>query len=128
MTATTTISISLPTRAYDGLAEAARRNNLPLPDLAREILNREGLSYSNLFGIGVLTSAGFVARFSPAEYGAIIGATATDEAVAALVAQLTAQPYVALDDPRLAPGLALLVDRGLLATDRPAAILSYSRP
>ena len=123
-----TISIDLPDRAYDGLAEAARRNNLPLPDLAREILSREGLSYSNQFGIGVLTSAGFVARFTPAEYGVIIQATATDEAVAALVAQLTAEPYVALDDPRLAPGLALLVARGLLADDRPAALLSYLRP
>lgn len=123
-----TISIDLPDRAYDGLAEAARRNNLPLSDLARDILSREGLSYSNQFGIGVLTSAGFVARFTPAEYGVIIQAMATDEAVAALVAELTAEPYVALDDPRLAPGLALLVARGLLSADRPAAILAYPRP
>lgn len=123
-----TISIDLPDRAYDGLAEAARRNNLPLSDLARDILSREGLSYSNQFGIGVLTSAGFVRRFTPAEYLAIIEATAAATEVADLVAQLTAEPYVALDDPRLAPGLALLVARGLLAADRPAAILSYPRP
>lgn len=122
------LTIDLHQRAYDGLVEAAQRNNLPLASLAAEIMEQQGLSYSNLFQIGVLTSAGFVARFTPSEYGAIITAAAADEAVAALVEQLTAAPYVALDDPRLAPGLALLVARGLLAADRPAVILTYERP
>lgn len=122
------ITLSLPQRAYDGLIEAAKRNSLSLATLAGDTLRLQGLQYANLFQIGVLTSAGFVARFTPAEYGAIIAAAATSEPVAILVAQLTASPYVALDDPRLEPGLTLLVDAGLLAPERPAEILAYERP
>ena len=122
------ITATIPQRAYDGLAEAAQRNGLALPDLAADILRQQGFSYANLFGIGVLTSAGFVARFTPAEYASIIAAAETDEDVAVLIAQLTASPYVALDDPRLEPGLALLVSAGLLAPHRPAEIVAYDRP
>lgn len=122
------ITATIPQRAYDGLAEAAQRNGLALTDLAADILRQQGFSYANLFGIGVLTSAGFVARFTPAEYAGIITAAETDSGVAALVGELTASPYVALDDPRLDPGLALLVSAGLLAPERPAEIVAYDRP
>ena len=122
------ITATIPQRAYDGLAEAAQRNGLALTDLAADILRQQGFSYANLFGIGVLTSAGFVARFTPAEYAGIITAAETDSGVAALVGELTASPYVALDDPRLDPGLSLLVSAGLLAPERPAEIVAYDRP
>lgn len=122
------ITANIPQRAYDGLAEAAQRNSLTLTALASDILRQQGFGYANLFQIGVLTSAGFVARFTPAEYASIIAAAETDEDVAVLIAQLTASPYVALDDPRLEPGLALLVSAGLLAPHRPAEIVAYDRP
>ena len=122
------ITANIPQRAYDGLAEAAQRNGLALTDLAADILRQQGFSYANLFGIGVLTSAGFVARFTPAEYAGIITAAETDSGIAALVGELTASPYVVFDDPRLDPGLAMLVSAGLLAPHRPAEIVAYDRP
>ena len=119
---------NVPQRAYDGLAEAAQRNALSLTALSSDILRQQGFSYANLFQIGVLTSAGFVARFTPAEYASIITAAETNEDVAVLIAQLTASPYVALDDPRLEPSLALLVSAGLLAPERVPQILTYEHP
>jgi len=58
------ITATIPQRAYDGLVEAAERNGLPLSDLAGDILRQQGFSYANLFQVGVLTSAGFVARLT----------------------------------------------------------------
>ena len=48
--------------------------------------------------------------------------------VKGLLDQLTAEANVALDDPRVGPGLDLLVSRGLLAAERPAEITAYDRP
>jgi len=44
------------------------------------------------------------------------------------VEALTSVPYVHWDDPRLAPGLALLESAGLIAAGRAAEILTYERP
>jgi hypothetical protein len=193
----TTISLTLTDRQYDGFITAANGAGMTPEALAEEFLAQQGARYADGFKIGVITGAAFVARFTPAEYGAILGfaadiqpvpeavmyvptteeqaaydaavatyealedptqeetdtyqaavaayqallvvtnqaeidaavvANASHEAVAALVDQLTASPNVALDDPRLAPGLALLVSEGLLDAARPAEILAYERP
>jgi hypothetical protein len=48
--------------------------------------------------------------------------------VKALLDELTAAEKVALDDHRVADGLALLVSMKLLAPGRPAEITAYERP
>ena len=55
-------------------------------------------------------------------------AAATNSEVQDLLDQVLDSPTVALDDPRLEPGLALLVDLGLLDASRPEEILFYARP
>lgn len=125
---TNQLTITLPQRAFDGLVEAGIRNNLSTEELALEILAHNGFGYADLFRIGVLTSAAFVARFTPSEYGAILAAAAVEPSVGQLVSELTSSPYVALDDPRLEPGLNQLVAAGLLAAERVSEILFYPRP
>ena len=136
--ATLTITLT-DTRLIDGWVAAANANGYSPEAIAEEFLQQQGKSYADLYKIGVVTSAAFVARFTPAEYGAILAATtpgpdATEEEIAAagqvqaLLDQLYASPNVALNDPRLAPGLGLLVSMGLLDAARPAEILAYVRP
>ena len=124
-----TLTITLTNaRQIDGYITAANGAGMSPEALALEFISRQGARYANDFRIGVITGAAFIARFTPAEYGAILTASETNEAVAGLIAELTASPNVALDDPRLAPGLALLVSEGLLDAARPAVILAYERP
>lgn len=122
------LTITLPQRAYDGLVEAAIRNNRDTEELAAEILTHNGFGYADMFRIGVMTSAAFVARFTPSEYGAILAAAEVNQEVGQLVSELTSSPYVALDDARLEPGLNQLVAAGLLAAERVPQILAYTRP
>ena len=124
-----TLTITLTNaRQIDGFITAANGAGMTPEALALEFLSQQGARYADDFRIGVITGAAFIARFTPAEYGAILTAAETNEAVAALVADLKASPNVALDDPRLEPGLALLVSEGLLDAARPAEILAYDRP
>ena len=124
-----TLTVTLANkRLVDGFIRAANGAGLPAANLALQFLEAQGARYADDFRIGVITGAAFIARFTPAEYGAILTASETNEAVAGLIAELTASPNVALDDPRLAPGLALLVSEGLLDAARPAEILAYDRP
>ena len=184
------------TRLIDGWVEAANRNNTTPEAIAEKFLTNQGRSYADLFGVGVITSAAFVARFTPTEYGAILAAAeivevpepipgvpteeeqqvyddmvaayallenptsdetsmyesvvasyaaaiattnqadidaaqaanVAAEPIKALLDQLFASPNVALDDPRLAPGLQLLVSAGLIAAERVAELLAYERP
>jgi hypothetical protein len=164
---------------------------------AEWVLDSDGHRYADANSYGVVTSAGFFARFTPAEYAAVLAAsvdtvevpdkiggipteeqeaayqaavleysmlvdptaeeTATYEAAAeayrvastaenqaevdaaeaqnaaanavkALLDELTAAEKVALDDQRVADGLALLVSMELLAASRPAEITAYARP
>ena len=133
-----TITLSDP-RLIDGWVAAANANGYTPEAIAKEFLQQQGKSYADLHKIGVIASAAFVARFTPAEYGAILAAAdpgpdATEEEIAAagqvqaLLAQLYVSPSVELNDPRLAPGLGLLVSLGLLDAARPAEILAYERP
>ena len=129
MTALSSLTITLTdTRLIDGWVAAANANGLSLEALVLEFLNNQGRSYADLNKVGVITGAAFVARFTPAEYGAILAAAEQSAEVAGLLEQLYASPNVAMDDPRLAPGLALLVSEGLLDAARPAEILAYVRP
>ena len=124
-----TLTITLTNaRQIDGFITAANGAGMSPEGLALEFISAQGARYADDFKIGVITGAAFIARFTPAEYGAILTAAETNEAVAGLIAELTASPNVALDDPRLAPGLALLVSEGLLDAARPAEILAYERP
>jgi len=63
-----------------------------------------------------------------AEIDAAIAKNAAADEVQALVVELTNAERVALDDQRVTDGLQLLVDRGILGSDRPALITSYERP
>lgn len=124
-----TLTVTLTnTRLIDGWVAAANRNGTTPEALALEFLEQQGRSYADLNKVGIVIGAAFVARFTPSEYGAILAAAQDNADVAALLQQLFDSPNVALDDPRLAPGLALLVSEGLLDADRPAEILSYVRP
>jgi hypothetical protein len=58
----------------DGFIEAANRNSTTPEALALEFLEQQGKSYADLFRIGVITSAAFIARFTPEEYAAILAA------------------------------------------------------
>jgi len=116
------------TRLIDGWVAAANANGLSPEAIGQEFLATQGRSYVDLYRVGIITGAAFVARFTPAEYGDILTAAATNPEVQGLLDQLLDSPNVALDDPRLKPGLALLVSEDLLDAARPAEILAYVRP
>jgi hypothetical protein len=122
-----TVTIS-DSRIVDGWVEAANRNSMTPEEIAGEFLYQQGASYAGLFGVGIITSAAFMARFKPAEYAAIMAAMEESEEVAALVTELTSSPQVALDDPRLEPGLQALVEAELIDAERIPELLAYDRP
>jgi hypothetical protein len=122
ITATTT------ERAYRALVVAAGANGLTVEALASEAIQQVGISYAEIFRVGVMTSAAFVRRFTVAEYAGILAAAEQNTVVALLVGELLEAPYVALDDERLCPGLEALAQAGLLDADRIAAILDYNPP
>ncbi len=193
-----TLSLTLTnTRVIDGLIFAANSVGKTPEAYAEWLLDNDGYRYADMNSYGVVTSAGFFARFTPTEYATILAAsidtvdvpdkiggvpteeqeaayqaavfeylmiedptaeeTATYEAaveayrvastaenqaevdaaeaqnaaanaVKALLDELTAAEKVALDDQRVADGLALLVSMELLAPERPAEITAYERP
>jgi hypothetical protein len=124
---TLTITLS-DTRLIDGWVEAANRNGTTPEHLALEFLKHQGRIYADLNRIGLITSSAFIRRFTPPEYGAILAAAEQSPQVAALVDELINSPTVALDDPRLEPGLQALAAAGLIAAERIPALLAYNRP
>ena len=129
MTALSSLTITLTdTRLIDGWVAAANANGLSPEALALDFLTTQGRTYADLNKVGIITGVAFVARFTPTEYGAILAAAEQNAEVAALLQQLFDSPQVALDDPRLAPGLELLAQAGLLDAGRPAELVSYTRP
>lgn len=123
-----TITLSLSKKALDGLIEAANRNGTTAEAIAAELLENQGNSYANLFKIGVITSAAFMARFKPAEYAAIMGAAEQSEEVASYVTQLTEHAVVPLNDPRLTAAVEALAAAGLIEESRVPEVLAYQRP
>ena len=128
-----TLSVTLTnTRAIDGLIFAANSAGMTPEAYAERLLTTEGHRFADANSYGVVTSAGFFARFTPAEYADVLAASeaqnAAANAVKALLDELTAAEKVALDDQRVADGLALLVSMELLAASRPAEITAYDRP
>ena len=134
----TTISLTLTDRQYDGYVIAANGAGMTPEALLSEFVAQQGARYANDFRVGIITSAAFVARFTPQEYGAILAYAQApldpgveDDShiqVAELLNMLFDTSDVHLDDPRLAPGLDLLVSLDLLDATRPAQILAYERP
>lgn len=122
------MTVTISERAYLALQEAASRNQSTPEALASEVVQKEGVSYASIYRIGVMTSAAFVRRIAAAEYAAILAAAEQNAQVAELVGQLLDSAYVVLDDPRLAPGLQLLVAGGLLEPERVAQLLDFGLP
>jgi hypothetical protein len=122
-----TITIT-DTRLIDGWVEAANRNGTTPENLILDFLRIQGLSYANLFSVGIITSAAFIRRFTASEYGNILAASEESQEVKSLVEELIGSPNVSLDDPRLEPGLLLLAQAGLIETERIPDLLFYDRP
>ena len=124
-----TLSITLTnTRVIDGLIFAANSVGKTPEVYAQWLLDNDGYRYADANSYGVVTSAGFFARFTPTEYAAVLAASVDTVEIKALLDELTAAEKVALDDQRVADGLALLVSMELLAPGRPAEITAYERP
>ena len=122
------LTVTTTERAYRALVVAAEANGLTVEALASEAIQQVGISYAEIFRVGVMTSAAFVRRFTVSEYAGILAAAEANTVVALLVGELLEAPYVALDDERLSPGLEALAQAGLLEADRIAAILDYNPP
>jgi hypothetical protein len=122
------LTVTTTERAYRALVVAAEANGLTVEGLASEAIQQVGISYAEIFRVGVMTSAAFVRRFTVAEYAGILSAAEQNTVVALLVGELLEAPYVALDDERLRPGLEALAQAGLIDAERIAAILDYNPP
>lgn len=123
-----TLSLTLTnTRVIDGLIFAANSAGMTPEAYAEWLLTKDGHRFANANSYGVVTSAGFFARFTPTEYADVLAASVDNE-IKALLDELTAAERVALDDQRVTDGLALLVSRSLLGAERPAEITAYERP
>jgi len=123
-----TLSLTLTnTRVIDGLIFAANSAGMTPEGYAEWLLTKDGHRFADANSYGVVTSAGFFARFTPTEYANVLAASVDNE-IKALLDELTAAERVALDDQRVTDGLALLVSRELLGAERPAEITAYERP
>jgi hypothetical protein len=122
------VTVTTTERAYRALVVAAEANGLTVEALASQAIQQVGISYAEIFRVGVMTSAAFVRRFTVGEYAGILAAAEQNTDVALLVGELLEAPYVALDDERLRPGLEALAQANLLEADRIAAILDYNSP
>jgi len=123
-----TLSLTLTnTRVIDGLIFAANSAGMTPEGYAEWLLTKDGHRFADANSYGVVTSAGFFARFTPTEYANILAASVDNE-IKALIDELTAAERVALDDQRVTDGLALLASRSLLGAERPAEITAYERP
>ena len=106
-----TLSVTLTnTRAIDGLIFAANSAGMTPEAYAERLLTTEGHRFADANSYGVVTSAGFFARFTPAEYADVlaasvdtvevpekIGGLATEEQYAAY--QAAVLEYSMLEDP-----------------------------
>ena len=112
----------------DGLIEGANRNGTTAEDIALSVLARQGQMYAELYNVGITTSAAFMARFTTAEYAAIMSAAQTPGDVQDQLNLLLSEPNIDYYDPRLANGLDVLVAEQLLTPTRAQELLTYERP
>lgn len=124
---TLTIRITDPL-VVDGLIEGANRNGTTAEAIAQEIIARQGRLYADLYKVATITSAAFVARFTPAEYAAILEAAQELEEVRAQLDLLLSEPVVNFYDPRVLAGLEELVMAGLIDVSRIEELITYDRP
>ena len=106
-----TLSVTLTnTRAIDGLIFAANSAGMTPEAYAEWLLTKDGHRFADANSYGIVTSAGFFARFTPTEYATIlaasidtvevpekIGGLATEEQYAAY--QAAVLEYSMLEDP-----------------------------
>ena len=112
----------------DGLIEGANRNETTAEDIALSVLARQGQMYAELYSVGITTSAAFMARFTPAEYAAIMSAAQAPGEVQDQLNLLISEPTINYYDPRLVVGLDTLVLADLLTAERAVELLGYERP
>ena len=112
----------------DGLIEGANRNGTTAEDIALSVLARQGQMYAELYSVGMTTSAAFMARFTPAEYAAIMSAAQAPGEVQDQLNLLISEPTINHYDPRLVVGLDTLVLADLLTAERAVELLGYERP
>ena len=122
------MNITLSEKALDGFIEAGNRNGTTAEAIATELLENQGNNYADLFHIGVITSAAFIARFRPAEYAAIMCAAEQSPEVAGYISELVNRPFVPLWDPRLSAAVTALAQAGLINEERLPEIMAYDRP
>lgn len=125
----TTITVTITDHlVVDGLIEGANRNGTTAEAIVAEIVSRQGRMYAELFKTASITSAAFIARFTPAEYAAILAASETVPEVKAQLDTLLAEPIVSFYDPRVPAGLDQLAAAGLLDPARVPELMAYERP
>jgi hypothetical protein len=130
-----TITITDP-RAIDGVIETVNRKNYGKPQTEwitpENYLQAEMLNHATLLAdwskIAMTTSAGFVRKFTPQEYGAIMYAAEQNSSIAELVSILLETTTVHLTDARIRPALELFVQLGILQPHRINEIVSWERP
>lgn len=115
-------------RYVDGWVAAANAAGETPEDFLAQFIRDQGRTYAGIYQVGTFPAAAFVMKFTNTEITAIRTAAESDANVAAVLAQLQSEPFVAVDDPRVAPGLDLLVAVGLLTAERAAEVMAYERP
>lgn len=120
------ITTTVTNRAYQGLVEAANKNSLTVEFLASDVVERSGISYADLFKIGVITSAAFIKRFKSEELVNILSTAETNPEFNYLITKLTEQPYVNLMSDEAINGVNLLNQANLLVGEnRVEEILNF---
>ena len=78
-----TLSLTLTnTRVIDGLIFAANSAGMTPEAYAEWLLTKDGHRFADANSYGVVTSAGFFARFTPAEYADVLAASEAQNATA----------------------------------------------
>ena len=130
-----TITLTDP-RFIDGVIATVNRRNAGKPfdeqvtpqQFMQDEMSNLAKVLADYEKIAIVTSLGFVQRFTPEEYSTIRAAAEQNPDVAGLVQQLIEAPTVNLADPRIPPALALLTAAGLLAPGRAEEIVEWERP
>ena len=130
-----TVTLTDP-RSIDGVIATVNRRNAGKPpneqvtpqQFMQDEMNNLASLLANYEKIAIVTSLGFVQRFTPEEYATIRAAAEQNPEVGGLVQQLIEAPTVNLTDPRIPPALALLTAAGLLAPGRAEQIVAWERP